>query len=44
LLIPWWIVFFPGICKLISVLGSNPGVEINIANCRYRNLCFTHLS
>ena len=44
LLIPWWIVFFPGICKLISVLGSNPGVEINIANLRCRNLCFTHLS
>eukprot|EP00804_Cyclotella_cryptica_P005251 CCRYP_018898-RA/>CCRYP_018898-RA protein AED:0.38 eAED:0.38 QI:0/0/0/1/0/0/2/0/111 len=44
LLIPWWIVFFPGICKLISVLGSNPGVEINIANRRCRNLCFTHLS
>ena len=36
--------FFPGICKLISVLGSNPGVEINIANRRCRNLCFTHLS
>ena len=44
LLIPWWIVFFSCICKLISVLGSNPGVEINIANRRCRNLCFTHLS